>query len=273
MKSASPFTGPVPSAHALRSNPIVTAFAQVRYPEVMEVGSEEFARGLHQRIRKEFPMFDRATENVVNVGPGGVEQRAVTRWVMTDPARAWTFVLGQGDLVLQAGRAYVSKTDFAARLLPLLDLVGETCSPGYVSRIGVRFINSLSVSGPEALEAMVAPGMGGPRGRLGGEFHSSCHMRGATDEGFLVANWGSHGPGETHDANLLPPNPSPSLFIDIDSFREFQPLLPFVPSDVAVRVKALAGRANAIFRAIVSDALVEELDREPHAEPRRAGLH
>ena len=219
-----PFGPPVEEI-PLPGTPLVLALAQVRFPPIVSIETNEsFIGTFQERIRNEYPVLTPDDEMAVLIGPEGPVERERHRvWRFSQHKGDWQVALTKDFIALSTNR-YTSRADFLERLETLLAAVEETISPRVCTRLGVRYLDRIINSAHLARisELVNDPIQGAARSSLGGsdvaETHAlSDHLYQLPDESALHARWGFLPGGATFDTAIEPAE-SESWVLDLDAY-------------------------------------------------------
>lgn len=255
----SPLGGPPPEEVTLPRAPLARVLAQVRYPSVLYIGEKSRLAPFQADVRARYPIFreDSGQNFKVEMSPSGpaIETERSTLWRFGSVDGVWLITLTPEAVTLET-RAYESRTEFVDRLAHVLACVETHFAPGIAERISMRYVTRVTDEGYDRIDEMVEPGL---LGLAIPEFR--CHVTHAIseaaieiEEGALSLRWGVLPPNGTFDPFVLEPIDKPSWVIDIDvsitGFTDFK------ASALADHFYALAKRAYAIFRHMVTDAFL-----------------
>lgn len=96
-----------------------------------------------------FPFFEELTEHTLSLGPAASPKlETQTRWLFQDKDRTNAITLTTSALTLQVTN-YSQFEEFLDLLRPILELTEQLVAPGYYSRLGLRYVNSIENIGEE----------------------------------------------------------------------------------------------------------------------------
>jgi uncharacterized protein (TIGR04255 family) len=136
----------VPEIHLGRA-PLTQVICQVRYPLILRIATEQPV-AFQERVRAAFPQMDIEQIFEVDGSPLSTEppttksQPRTYRFCTADDASALTLA---ADSVALTTNAYRHWADFAAQLQLALDALVEVYRPAYAQRVGLRYINRLTL--------------------------------------------------------------------------------------------------------------------------------
>ena len=98
-----PLTSPAPPEIPLPGAPLVRVIAQVRFPLVASVESQEFIAPFQEAIRKEYPVLRQERAQSIFVGPKGATPLAESKvWRFSDSTRGWRATLAPDFVALES---------------------------------------------------------------------------------------------------------------------------------------------------------------------------
>lgn len=255
-----PLTSPAPPEIPLPGAPLVRVIAQVRFPLVASVESQEFIAPFQEAIRKEYPVLRQERAQSIFVGPKGATPLAESKvWRFSDSTRGWRATLAP-DFVALESTAYTNRTDMLNRFGRLLKATESHVNPQIVDRVGVRYIDRIVGAQLENINAMLRPEIAGV---LGAGFGSSA-VHALSESVFLIpggarrllARWGLVAEGATFDANALEAIEQKSWILDLDVFDEES--RPFETTRLVGLAEEFAKVSYTFFRWAVTEAFLRE---------------
>lgn len=258
-----PFFGDVPASVHLPQTPLTGVLAQVRFPEILSISKRDFVAAFQEAIRKAYPNHQREDGIQLVIGPDGPQPQNVVTWRFLDAKRQWRITLTPSFISLET-RSYTSRDDFTARVLYLVAALQKTIDPGYLTRVGVRYIDRISGDHLSHLDRYVRPEVIGIYQRdLRNKIDSTIsELHAATNCGKLSARCGIMPPNQSHEMDLMPPISELSWFLDIDTYQEFNEPIALNADDVAKRTMDLATRSHGFFRWATNDELLRSYGGE-----------
>jgi uncharacterized protein (TIGR04255 family) len=255
-----PLFGDEPIEIPLANAPLVRVVAQVRFPEILSIQDKNFIAPFQERIRRGYPLTQSDVINTFVIGP----QRMVssTVWRYYDAGKNWRVSLSDTFLSLETTK-YVSRKDFVERFEFLVSQLGDTIAPSHVARVGVRYVDQVTLEGDDTMQGMLRAEMAGIRDVVGKTKHVISEFEADTREGGVQVRWGHLPTDGTHDPDIMPPVPSPSWFLDVDSyiFRESE-LMEYSAENITSQVTGLAGRAYSIFKWSVTEEFLVKYGKQ-----------
>ncbi len=255
-----PLFGEYPVEIPLANAPLARVVAQVRFPEILSVQDRSFVAPFQERIRKQYSIAKNDLINTFVIGP----QRMVssTVWRYLDPSQSWRVSMSDTFLSLETAK-YTSRKDFTERFAFLLHALAATIAPSHCTRIGIRYVDQVSLPDGESMKDMLRPEMAGIRDAIGVTKYVLSEFEANTREGAVVVRWG-HMPAEgTHDPDVMPPTATASWFLDVDSYKSDESeMFEFAPDKISEVVFGLASRAYTIFLWSVNDTFLVRYGKE-----------
>lgn len=263
-RTADPFSGATPERVQLHSAPLVRVLAQVRFPKIIKIASEQHIGDFQEAVRGSYPFIERnaAQSLQVNFESGGVQSSTTEEviWRLFDKSKQWRASLHSSALTLETSR-YSSRTEFLDRFRFLLEAVSATIHPSIASRVGFRYVNR--IARPQDLLDLERLVQSDLIGLLSAPLKNNIELsvsqaQCATEEGRLLVRWGLLPAGATHDPDMAPPVNDRSWILDIDSFTTGDVLSDnFQPDVIVEKTNLMADRAYAFFRWSVTPDFIE----------------
>jgi len=258
MRLEEPFGGAVPESVPLEVTPLTNVLCQIRFPELISIGREEIVGTFQERIRKKYPIGDSAKGLIVVIGDDSTQRMESKIWRFLDADQTWRVTLATEFITLET-RNYQSRDEFCERVGWLCAALAETIDPGWMHRIGVRYVNRLHGELYDKRLEFVREDMFGPfRIEHDGVIERTLHQVNATtEEGNMVAKWGYMPKNYTHDPETMPAISTDSWYLDVDSIWASERPVEFDPGVIVQQCGALAGRAYTFFRWGTTQALLD----------------
>ena len=255
-----PLFGAPPERVQLGAAPLVRVLAQVRFSKIIKISEEQHIGDFQEVLRQEYPHLAKdaaqALEFEVNQGAVSTKSTNEVIWRLFDAQKIWRVSLAPEFISIETA-VYTSRDDFLSRTERVLNAVSRTLKPALATRVGFRYLNRLEgLHNLGDLEKLIHPelvGMhsGALRSHIVG---ASSQIEAATREGRLLARWGLTPAGASHDPNMAPPANETSWVLDIDSFKENNPVEEgFRAAELSEMVGTMANRAYAFFRWSAQD--------------------
>lgn len=252
-----PLGGPPPAEVPLAKAPLARVLAQVRFPRLLSIEDKSKVAPFQAELRAAYPFFseDKGQNLKVELGqPGPVIQTvATTLWRFASVDRDRTITLTPEAVTLEA-KTYGSRRDFLSMLGEVVGAVQRHFAPGVAERIAIRYVTRVVGEGYDRIDAMIRPGLLGvaiPEMRAN-VTHAVSEAAMTVEDGALMLRWGVLPPSGTIDPSVLEPVDQPSWIIDID-VSSVQQVMVFDADDLVTGFDALAQRAYAVFRYMVTD--------------------
>jgi uncharacterized protein (TIGR04255 family) len=246
----------------LRNAPLVRVLSQVRFPDVTVAPDKNFVAAFQQAIRRRYPLVREETTPNIAFGQGGVSVTTNAIWRFLDAASVWRVSLTPTFISLET-KKYESGEDFVRRFRALLADLGDTIAPSHVTRIGIRYVDQVDVTGGIVVEDLLRPHMNEITGSLKGVRHMLSELEAETAEGAVLARWGHMPDNGSHDPDIMPPRPNRTWFLDVDSFASYESnLLEYQVDEISNITMSLANRAYDFFRWCVNDRFLEAFGKD-----------
>ncbi|MCG6267997.1 TIGR04255 family protein [Vibrio furnissii] len=129
----------------LKNHPLVCTLIEVRFSSVLNL--EHYIPQIQDKVRHQYPLFDRDSEQAVNVGPSGISVEKTHKYIFTTKDKMSNFQLTPDRLVFIT-KDYERFEGFAERCEMLLSVVAETINPSLYSRLGLRFSDCIKSTTP-----------------------------------------------------------------------------------------------------------------------------
>lgn len=255
-----PLVSPAPPEVPLPRAPLARVIAQVRFPLVASIESQEFVAPFQEAIRKEYPVLrQERTQGIVFGQKGPVPLPESRVWRFNDSAKQWRASLAP-DFVALETTAYTSRGDMLGRLEQLLAAAERHVNPQLVDRVGLRYIDRIPDVRLERLSAMLRPEIAGVLCAGPGE----SAVQALSENIFtlpgqsrrLLARWGLVPENSTFDADALEAIPQRSWILDLDVFDDESRR--FDTSTLLSLTRTFAETSYAFFRWAVTDEFLRE---------------
>ena len=252
-----PFIGKVPSTVPLPETPLTGVLVQIRFPEVLSIAKVDYVAQFQEAIRSQYPLSEQDQNLVLQVGPEGAKQTTFRNWRFMDAERGWRVSLATNFVALET-RVYASRQNFIERTATVAQALESTVNPGFMSRIGIRYVDRFQGDILQNLPRLVRPevlGLCTPV-YLNNVNRSWSEVGASTGAGWMTARWGFMPPNQTHEPDLMPPVAAPCWFLDTDTYQEFPDARKFDPDEIGSHVVELASRSYGFFRWVVSEDML-----------------
>jgi uncharacterized protein (TIGR04255 family) len=248
-----PFGGPPPDEVALPRPPLVRVIGQIVFPTLAKIAQPTALAPFQESIRSSYPVLTQEEVQHIEMQPTAAPrfQRDII-WRFSSADGNWRVSLSPSFVALET-RAYTSRTEFVGRLMALATALQLTMDPQLYLRVGLRYINRME---GEALARIATLIKAEVLGVLQTPFKDAAQhlitesiLR--TDEGQLLARWGSLPANATVDPQAVEPIAAPSWVFDLDISATGQ--WPFEAAAIGDRLLAFAKRNYAVFRFVVKE--------------------
>lgn len=217
--SYNPLTAQPPEEVSLKEASLIRAIAQVRFPPILSIEQRPFVASFQEAIREQYPILQpEQTQGVIFGSQGLMQTTPQTTWRFIDTEDNWRVSLAPDFMALET-RAYLSRSDFLARLENLLTALGEHIKPKTIERFGIRYIHRLVDLNSKDVSKLVRPEISGIVTAFGKNLkqtinESLFNVPGGEDQ--IIARWGLVPTGATFDPDAIEPIPEPSWILDLD---------------------------------------------------------
>ncbi len=151
----------------LERSPIALAVAQLRFPTVLSVNTDEKLIATYQdKIRRRYPYFLPGQQFDFILGPQGIAQQptAAPTWQFKDAEQNWTITVTANSVALET-RRYTSISEFAHRIAEVVSAAKEAFEVVVQERVGLRYVNEIrhpEVKKPSDWRRFMNPALLGP---------------------------------------------------------------------------------------------------------------
>ncbi len=251
-----PFSGAPPDEVALSRAPLVRVLGQIMFPIIAKLAQQDEIAAFQDQIRASYPLLNPEQVHHIEITPGAEPRvRADVIWRFASADRVWRVSLSTSFVSLET-TAYTSRQEFVERLTAVARALEATVDPKLVLRVGVRYINRIEGEAlallPKLIKSEVLGVLQTPFKDAAQHLITESLLR--TEEGQLLARWGSLPAGATVDPQALDPIATPSWILDLDLFAMEQE--PFAADAIGARVLAFARRHYSVFRFVVTPAFL-----------------
>ena len=259
-----PFEGKVPQTVPLPNTPLSGVLMQIRFPEVLSIAKVDYVAEFQELIRSQYPLSHQDQNLVLQVGADGAKQTMFPNWRFMDADGGWRVSLTTGFLALET-RAYAGRQNFIERTATVSRALQATVNPGFMTRVGIRYVDRLQGELLEFLPRLVRPevlGLCTPV-HLTNVGRSLSQLSATIAAGSITARWGYMPPNQTHEPDLMPPVDTPCWFLDTDAYREFPDPKKFNADEIARHATELATRSYGFFRWVVNEEFLRACGGQP----------
>lgn len=249
-----PLSGGPPDEVPLPNAPLAMVVVQLRYPPILAIRSPDRVASFQEAIRATYPVLrEERVAKLVFGAPGapGISEGLIWRFQDTEPDWRWRVSLAVDYMALET-RAYSNRQELLSRFDAIVTALDSAFKPQEVQRLGVRYIDRLTKPALDKLEDFFHPPV---LGIAGSELRPAAQQILTqaileTEEGQLLARWGSVPPQMTVDPAIAPVE-GPSWILDFDIFTPAGQK--FDPRALSATAKRFAERAYTVFRWMVRD--------------------
>lgn len=192
------------------SDNLECSLIQVGFSDVMSVEKPKFAAAFQERLRREFPFL---RQDSSNNGSG-----SATIWRHIDLQQKTTVSLARGFLALES-RDYRDRSEFFRTFRMAVNALAETVAPGFLERIGVRYISRTDALPQNAASPLIRPEFSGLASAFPGAHLALNEVHMPVKEGGITLKHGKLPPGMTIDASVFRPRADATWLLDVDAYR------------------------------------------------------
>ena len=235
--------------------PLVRVIAQLQFPVLTSVNSQDFVAPFQEAIRSDYPVLRPEQVKGIVFGPNGVkEARSTTTWRFSNVDGTWRVSLAPEFIALET-TSYESRADFLARFEKVLHALVKHVDPKVIDRLGVRYIDRLEGDDLENLRKWVRPEVCGILASplASAARHALCEnaFELRDEQAEVLARWGLLPRLATVDPAAIEPIDATSWLLDLDVYRVATRKLQV--AEVVEEAKRYAERIYSIFRWAVTD--------------------
>ncbi|AYD01605.1 TIGR04255 family protein [Neorhizobium sp. NCHU2750] len=244
----------------LTNAPLARVVAQVRFPAIQSIQDQVFVGKFQEAIRSLYPRPRKDVMNGFVLGTPTMVSSIIWRYL--DQEAQWIVSLSDNFLSFETVK-YTSRKDFTDRFGFLLEKLAETIGPTHSDRIGIRYVDQVSLSEDESMAGMLRTEMIGVKEVFGKTHHMISELEGPSQEGGVLVRWGHMPENASHDPDIMTPVSTPSWFLDVDSYKSYESeSMAFNPAALSALTYQLATRAYTIFRWSVTDKFLDRYGRK-----------
>ena len=259
-----PLVAASPEEIPLRNAPLVRVIAQVRFPVIASIDNRGFIASFQEALRDAYPVLRPEMTQGFVVGFQGVTPAPSQMiWRFRDVQGHWRVSLAPDFIALET-TAYVSRSDFLARLQGALRALHEHIGPKVIDRVGLRYIDRVLMHGVEDIATLVRQEVIGilatPMAASAQQALSESLFVVPNTRARLLARWGQVPPQGTVDPDALEPVDTPSWILDLDMFSVES--RSFDPEALVAEVRTYAERIYTLFRWAVTEEFLRRYGGE-----------
>ena len=258
-----PFSGPPPDEVALANPPLVRVIGQIAFPTLAKISQASVLAPFQERIRSVYPLLTQEEIQHIEMQPTAVPRvRSDIIWRFGSADGKWRVSLSSSFLALET-TAYTSRTEFVGRMIALATALQATMDPQFYLRLGLRYINRMEGEALARITTLIKPEVLGvlqtPFKDAAQHLITESILR--TEEGQLLARWGSLPANATVDPQAVEPIAAPSWIFDLDISATGQ--WPFEAAAISDRLLGFAKRNYAVFRFVVQNEFLTYYGGKP----------
>ena len=260
---SAPFSGPPPGEVALVNPPLVRVIGQIAFPTLAKIVQPTVVAPFQESIRATYPLLTQDEIQHIEMQPAAAPrfQRDII-WRFSSADGKWRVSLSPSFIALET-TAYTTRTEFVTRLTSLASALQSTMDPQLYLRVGLRYINRIEGAALEKIETLIKPEVLGvlqtPFKDVAEHLITESILR--TEEGQLLARWGSLPANATIDPQAIEPIAAPSWIFDLDISATGQ--WAFEGAAIGERLMAFAKRNYAVFRFVVKEEFLSYYGGKP----------
>ena len=252
--SIDPLVAPLPAEVPLKESPLVRVIAQLRFPEILSIGQQDFVAPFQEAIRPIYPILrqDQAPSEVIGMGVVTLTKPPQNIWRFGDADGRWRVSLAPDFLALETTH-YVNRTDFVERLKTVVQVLDKYVKPAQADRLGLRYINRLTGKAVDDIATLVRPEVCGIAGTAAAKHaaHIMSQSMFEVEGACVLARWGSFPPNAVIDPTAFEAVEDKSWILDLDMFSSAP--APFGVDWIAEQTRRYAERIYTIFRWAITE--------------------
>jgi uncharacterized protein (TIGR04255 family) len=243
--NTNPLTAPPPPEVPLKDTPLVRVIAQLRFPPILSIDSQDFVASFQEAIREEYPILQPIQAQSLISNTSAILQ---TTWCFWDTNRNWRIYLANNAVTIETTK-YTSRSDFLARLKTLLTLIHGKFHLSQVDRFGIRYIDRVSGKNLNEISLLIRSEMAGI---VSTELQEYMQQ--------VAARWGKIPGDVTFDPYSIEAIPEPSWILDLDmsSTKEQE----FNIDSLMQKAHDFTERLYTFFRWVVTDEFLRRYGGE-----------
>lgn len=261
---ANPFTDEELEQVPLANSPLETVLFQLKFPATISKLKRALTTDeLQNALADQFPYGEKQQSMTMLLQPGQapVPEPGPEVWTLQSPDRKTTVSLN-GDSVSIVTGAYQSRNQFLDQIATVLRAVDRLATPPGASRIGLRYIDRVSMeeAGSQEWVQSLTPGAQGVLSSLDEQRMQQLHLfiqhvvYRWDDSTMMQARWGVLPSGAIIDGAMAA-RTERTWFLDIDTFMEAE--IEFDLGNILDQANTLAKRSYRFFRWMVPPAGLE----------------
>lgn len=251
-------TLPPPAEEQLETCPLELVVCQIRHERNMASVDPRRVLAVHEKVAELYPVIEQGEERELSVSAGvgvvpAVASSSTPSWTFRSDDRAWTVAITADYFALETSQ-YLNWDDLKSRLETLLLAVHEVLQPSVEQRIGLRYVNALSLGLARAADwkgwiedAFLGPALHPALGAALVASQQVLHLQLGPAERALLR----HGI-EDREGDWV-------YLIDEDCYQ--QQGRAFIPADALGAVDRLHSYCLQLFQAVITSEMLDRLRR------------
>lgn len=131
----------------LEQAPLALVVCGVTVPAILSI--EDRIAEIQDKLRKQgFPRFEKQQVQQLQFTGAGANLVAETRFLFSDRDKSKFAVISSGGVFIEA-LTYTGFEDFLDNFNPIIEIFDDCVQPGFYERVGLRYIDRITVSDPE----------------------------------------------------------------------------------------------------------------------------
>lgn len=254
-KSMNPLRTEAPKEIPLDNAPLIRVIGQIRFPLVESINDGKPIAPFQEEVKGSFPVLRKDVLPGLIVTPAGLTQGPEkTIWRFSNIEETWRLSLAPDFVAIETTK-YVSRTDFLSRLRTVYGIVNEHFGISIIDRIGLRYIDRITVTEIEDVLRLISPEATGilstPLAADAELVFQENVLKLPEVEGKLRARWGVLPPNSTVDPSAIEPSPDQTWILDLDAYST--PKKAYTEDEMVALLDKFAEKSYSVFRWIVTD--------------------
>lgn len=244
----------------LNNQPLQFVLAEFRFSPVMQIA--EYIPKIQEALRKQYPIPNKQSEQLIQAQPGGIALSQVDRWTFSSANKREAIDLNQERLVYIT-MDYDRFEGFSNSCLHALKTLASIVDPSLILRVGLRYSDLVKVDDTEKLSELVNDHFGHASclSDIGTPQHQTTEAVLRTSVGGLIIRtlYGKHNLTCLPDAQVLPipiktdAIPSERIILDFDHIWEArEESSSFEPSEILEKLELLHASSREAFWKITT---------------------
>lgn len=245
----------------LHKQPLKFVLAEFRFSPVMQIA--EYIPKIQEALRKQYPIPEKKTEQVIQVQQGGVAVSTLDRWSFVTGDKRNAIEINQERLIYCTSD-YLRFDGFSEFCEHVLKALAEIVEPSLILRIGLRYSDLITIDEDEDILQLIDPSFIFPScvSELGDGMHQRSETLIKTESGVLAIRslYGHHDLLFMPDIKGLPvhvekdESPSERMILDFDHFWEAKDeVISFEVDEILSRLQNMHEISRKAFWKITTD--------------------